>query len=375
MPFALNEATRFISPTKTPEFLAAGVPVVSTPIVDVVRTYGAAGLVEIAATPEEMVAAVERLVAQPREPWLAAVDCHLAQGSWDSTWTEMTRLMRAAKAQTRDRRDRKHRRQPAGDVGPGAAPRLPSYDWLIVGAGFAGSVMAERLASVRGERVLVVDRRSHIGGNAFDTLNEDGLLIHRYGPHIFHTNADKVVDYLSNFTAWRPYEHRVLAAVDDQLLPVPINLDTVNRLYGLSLTSDELAAWLATRAEPVAEIRTSEDVVVSTVGRELYEKFFQGYTRKQWGLDPSELDKSVTARVPTPDQPRRPLLHRYVPGHAGAGLHADVRAHARPPQHHGHARHGLCRHPGLRSRPSARSSPDRSTSTSATGSVGCPIAR
>ena len=299
MPFALNEATRFISPTKTPEYLAAGVPVVSTAIVDVVRTYGAAGLVEIVSSATEMVTAAERLLARPRDTWLSAVDRHLTQGSWDSTWSGMTRLMQDAKESSRAGAigSTATRQTATSDRGP--RTRLPSYDWLIVGAGFAGSVMAERLASVRGERVLVVDRRSHVGGNAFDTLNEDGLLIHRYGPHIFHTNADKVVDYLSTFTTWRPYEHRVLAAVDSQLLPVPINLDTVNKLYGLSLSSDELAAWLAARAEPVAEIRTSEDVVVSTVGRELYEKFFQGYTRKQWGLDPSELDKSVTARVPT----------------------------------------------------------------------------
>src|SRR3978361_1539333 len=137
------------------------------------------------------------------------------------------------------------------------------YDWLIVGAGFAGSVLAERLARERDERVLVIDRRDHVGGNAFDVLNDDGLLIHRYGPHIFHTNAKSVFDYLSRFTEWRPYEHRVLAEVDGQRVPIPINLDTVNRLYGLDLTPDSLKEWLAARAEPVAEIRTSEDVVVS----------------------------------------------------------------------------------------------------------------
>ena len=174
------------------------------------------------------------------------------------------------------------------------------FDWLIVGAGFAGSVIAERLASQRGERVLVVDRRPHIGGNAYDRYNEAGLLIHQYGPHIFHTNSEAIFAYLSQFTEWRAYEHRVLASVDGQLVPIPINRDTINRLYGLSLSSDEeVEAFLASRAEPVEEIRTSEDVVVSKVGRELYEKFFRGYTRKQWGLDPSHLDKSVTARVPT----------------------------------------------------------------------------
>ena len=173
------------------------------------------------------------------------------------------------------------------------------YDWLIVGAGFAGSVLAERLASQRNERVLIVDRRPHVGGNAYDRYDDAGLLIHQYGPHIFHTNSKQILDYLSQFTEWRFYEHRVLAEVDGLLLPIPINLDTVNKLYGLNLTSDELEGWFASRAEHVDEVRTSEDVVVSKVGRELYEKFFRGYTRKQWGLDPSELDKSVTARVPT----------------------------------------------------------------------------
>ena len=172
------------------------------------------------------------------------------------------------------------------------------FDWLIVGAGFAGSVLAERLASQRGEKVVVVDRRHHVGGNAYDLYNDAGLLIHQYGPHIFHTNSRPILDYLSKFTAWRPYEHRVLGEVDGMLVPIPINLDTVNWLYELSLTSDELTSWLAARAEKVDKIETSEDVVVSVVGRELYEKFFQGYTRKQWGLDPSQLDKSITARVP-----------------------------------------------------------------------------
>jgi UDP-galactopyranose mutase len=173
------------------------------------------------------------------------------------------------------------------------------FDWLIVGAGFAGSVLAERIASQRGESVLILDRRSHIGGNAYDCYDEAGILVHRYGPHIFHTNAQSIVDYLSQFTKWRPYEHRVLSAVDGKLLPIPINLDTINKLYGLDLTSEQLEAFFTSKREVVDEVRTSEDVVVSTIGRELYEKFFRGYTRKQWGVDPSELSKSVTARVPT----------------------------------------------------------------------------
>ncbi|MEA9845669.1 UDP-galactopyranose mutase [Xanthomonas campestris] len=178
--------------------------------------------------------------------------------------------------------------------------RRRGFDYLIVGAGFAGSVLAERLAAGLGKRVLVVDRRPHIGGNAYDFHDDAGVLIHRYGPHIFHTNAQRIVDYLSNFTEWRPYEHRVLAQVGEQQVPIPINMTTLNALYGLQLRSEEeAAAFLASRAEPVADIRTSEDVVINQVGRELYETFFRGYTRKQWGLDPSQLDKSVTSRVPT----------------------------------------------------------------------------
>ncbi|WP_108820895.1 UDP-galactopyranose mutase, partial [Xanthomonas fragariae] len=173
-------------------------------------------------------------------------------------------------------------------------------DCRVVGAGFAGSVLAERLATGLGKRVLVVDRRPHIGGNAYDFHDDAGVLIHRYGPHIFHTNAQRIVDYLSNFTQWRPYEHRVLAQVGEQQVPIPINMTTLNRLYGLQLTTEEeAAAFLASRAEPVADIQTSEDVVINQVGHALYETFFRGYTRKQWGLDPSQLDKSVTSRVPT----------------------------------------------------------------------------
>jgi UDP-galactopyranose mutase len=175
-----------------------------------------------------------------------------------------------------------------------------AFDVLVVGAGFAGSVMAERLAADAGKRVLVIDRRPHIAGNAYDERDEAGLLIHRYGPHIFHTNSGEIVGYLSRFTAWRPYEHRVLGQVRERLVPIPINRTTLNALFDAGLETDaEAASFLAARAEPTGEIRTSEDVVVSAVGRELYELFFRGYTRKQWGLDPSELNRSVTARVPT----------------------------------------------------------------------------
>ena len=205
------------------------------------------------------------------------------------------------------------------------------YDYLIVGAGFAGSVLAERLASQHGARVLIIDRRDHVGGNAYDEPNEAGILYHKYGPHIFHTNSEQVWDYLSQFTQWRPYEHRVRATVRDKLVPIPINRTTLNELFDLDLqTDDEAADYLASRAEPVEEIRTSEDVVINAVGHELYELFFRGYTRKQWGLDPSELDKQVTVADPDADEHGRPLFQRHLPGHASGRLHEDVRTHARP---------------------------------------------
>jgi UDP-galactopyranose mutase len=171
-------------------------------------------------------------------------------------------------------------------------------DVLVVGAGFSGSVVAERLAE-RGLEVLLIDKRPHIGGNAYDTPDRHGVLMHPYGPHIFHTNAPRVAEYLSQFTDWRPYEHHVLAKVGEQFVPIPINIGTVNRVYGLKLTEKTIQAFYDRVRQPRAQIRTSEDVVINAVGQDLYEKFFRGYTRKQWGLDPSELSASVAARIPT----------------------------------------------------------------------------
>ena len=172
------------------------------------------------------------------------------------------------------------------------------FDYMIVGAGFAGSTLAERLAAGLDKKVLLVDRRPHIGGNAYDAYDSDGILVHKYGPHIFHTNSKDVFEYLSRFTEWRQYQHRVRASVDGMLVPMPINLDTINTLYGLTLNAQQLTQFFADRAERRESVKTSEDVIVSKVGRELYEKFFKHYTRKQWGLDPSELEAQVTARVP-----------------------------------------------------------------------------
>ncbi len=293
-PFAINEATRFISPTKTPEYLAGGKPVVSTAILDVERQYGELDAVSVAASRADFITACEEALARPPGgAWLAEADAALADLSWDTTFSRMSTLVDEAIVR------REARIAPAAPA-THPAGRRAHYDVLVVGAGFAGSVLAERLAADGGKRVLLVDRRPHIAGNAYDVHDEAGVLIHQYGPHIFHTNSDEIVRYLSRFTGWRTYEHRVLASVDDKLVPIPINRTTVNALYGLGLRTDEEAAeFLKSRAEPVDRIRTSEDVVVSAVGRELYEKFFQGYTRKQWGVDPSELDKSVTSRVPT----------------------------------------------------------------------------
>jgi UDP-galactopyranose mutase len=173
------------------------------------------------------------------------------------------------------------------------------FDYLIVGAGFAGSVLAERLAREDDARVLIIDKRPHIAGNAFDFYDDAGILVHRYGPHIFHTNSPEVFAYLSRFTEWRPYQHRVLASVDGHLVPIPINLDTINTLFGLSLNAEQVAEYLASVAEPRERILTAEDAVVSKVGRQLYNAFFRGYTRKQWGVEPTELDAQVTARIPT----------------------------------------------------------------------------
>ncbi|MDC7711987.1 UDP-galactopyranose mutase [Vogesella indigofera] len=172
------------------------------------------------------------------------------------------------------------------------------YDYLIVGAGFAGAVCAEQLANA-GKTVLLIDKRPHIGGNANDTRDENGVLIHPYGPHIFHTNSKRIIEYLSRFTEWRFYEHRVLAVVDGDTYPIPINRTTINRLYGLELSEEQVEGYLDSVRQKRDPIRSSEDVVLNSVGPDLCEKFFRGYTRKQWGLDLSELSASVAARIPT----------------------------------------------------------------------------
>lgn len=150
-----------------------------------------------------------------------------------------------------------------------------------------------------GHSCLVIDQRTHIGGNAFDRTDDAGLLIHPYGPHIFHTNSSRIFEYLSRFTDWRSYEHRVLAKVGEQVVPLPINRTTLNALYDLDLDEAGAKAFLDRVREPRSPIRTSEDVVLDSVGSDLCEKFFRGYTAKQWGLDLSQLSAGVAARIPT----------------------------------------------------------------------------
>jgi len=345
LPFALNESTKFISPTKTPEYLAAHRPVVSTSIIDVVNPYGNNNLVHIADDAENFAIAVRKAFEKRADKkWKDAVDDFLAQNSWDKTWSKINTLIyktwqakvhsqvvipnNLMKIQTLHHNgfDLHTNGNDAKSITKKAISTVDSFrksslstidtqiediiksdnvtvgnasgfDYLIVGAGFAGCVLAERLAK-SGKKIVIIDKREHIGGNAYDCYNDDGILIHKYGPHIFHTNSLDVFEYLSRFTKWRNYEHRVLASVDGMMVPMPINLDTINNLYGFSFNSSELDEYFESVAEHPGHIITSEDVVVSKVGRSLYDKFFKNYTKKQWGLDPSELNASVAARVP-----------------------------------------------------------------------------
>jgi len=172
------------------------------------------------------------------------------------------------------------------------------FDYLIVGSGFAGSVLAERLASQLNKRVLVIERRNHIGGNSYDYYNNDGILVHKYGPHYFRTNNKAVFDYLSQFTEWHNVYYRIKVVVDGKLVTLPVNLDTVNELYGYGFSSDELKLFFDSKKTEIKEIKNSEDAIISKIGRELYEKIYKEYTVKQWGIEPKELDPSVCGRIP-----------------------------------------------------------------------------
>jgi UDP-galactopyranose mutase len=175
----------------------------------------------------------------------------------------------------------------------------PAFDLLVIGAGFSGAVLAERFARVLGKSSLVIDRRNHVAGNAFDEYDGAGVLVHRYGPHYFRTNSERVRAYLSQFTAWRAAEYQILAFSDGRLWNFPINLNTFEQFLGRPSSTEEMEVTLAKWRVPLARPpRNSEEVIVAQVGRELYEKFFKNYTRKQWRRDPSELDPGVCGRIP-----------------------------------------------------------------------------
>lgn len=177
-----------------------------------------------------------------------------------------------------------------------------TIDWLIVGAGFTGATLAENLASQLDQTVLLVDRRDHIGGNAYDEYDEHGVLVHRYGPHIFHTNSERVWAYLSRFTRWRPYQHRVLGSIDGQLVPLPFNLNTLHQLFPPShadrLERLLLEAFPYGARVPILKLRDAERPELIDLAEYIYQKVFVGYTSKQWDLTPEQLDPSVTGRVP-----------------------------------------------------------------------------
>ncbi len=313
MPFAINDATRFISPTKTPEYLAAGRPVVSTPIVDVARHYGTMAGV-IIASGSRFVSACDDALTLARSSdlaWRDEADAVLAATSWDDTAAAMLAAI--------------------AEVSSG--PERPHYDVLVVGAGFAGSVMAERFAADAGKRVLIIDRRPHIAGNAYDEKDAAGILIHRYGPHIFHTNAADIFAYLSRFTQWRPYEHRVLAEVRGRQVPIPINRTTLNMLFDAGLKDDEdAAAFLAARA---AGRRYShfEGRRRLCGRRRTVSPVLPRLHAQAMGSQPVRTGQGGHRPGSDTHQHGRPVFRRRLPGHARRWLYRHVRADARSPAH------------------------------------------
>lgn len=174
------------------------------------------------------------------------------------------------------------------------------YNFLIVGAGLSGCVIAERIATQLNKKVLLIDKRDHIGGNCYDKQDVEGILIHQYGPHWFHTNDKAIFSYLSTFTDWHLHEHKVKTSVDNMLLPIPINRDTINQLYKMQLGSPEEVQLFydSVRVKGIVHPQNAEEMIIGQVGYDLYEKFYKNYTIKQWNVHPKELHASVTARIP-----------------------------------------------------------------------------
>ena len=168
----------------------------------------------------------------------------------------------------------------------------------IIGAGISGAVLAERYSSL-GKKVVVIEKRSHIGGNCYDFIDDSGILVPMYGPHFFHTEIDNVWKYVNQFSEWSQYEHRVLSSVDGDLVPVPINIETVNKIFNLTIKSEnEMKDWLIENTSKIEEPKNSEDAAISRVGKVLYEKMFKNYTKKQWDHFPHELDPQIMNRIP-----------------------------------------------------------------------------
>jgi UDP-galactopyranose mutase len=189
---------------------------------------------------------------------------------------------------------------------------LDDVDLLVAGAGPAGCVIAERAASVLGWKVLLVDRRGHLAGNCHDCRHASGVLVHRYGPHYFRTNDDGLLRYLSRFADWVPARYEVRSLVRGQLLPFPINLETLERFFGRPLDAVSAQGLLDQLRQPIAQPRNSEELVLSRVGRELFEAFYRDYTLKQWGRPAAELEPEVCGRVPVRlDRDRRYVSHRH----------------------------------------------------------------
>src|SRR5262245_20618218 len=209
---------------------------------------------------------------------------------------------------------------------------LDDVDLLIAGAGPVGCVVAERAANLLGWKVLLVDRRPHLAGNCYDSHHDNGVLVHRYGPHYFRTNNAELMTYLSGFSDWIPARYEVRSLVRGELYPFPINLDTLEKFFGRSLDPMDAECLLARLREPIMEPRTSEELVLSRVGRELYEAFYRGYTCKQWGCEPRELDPSVCGRIPVRfDRDGRYVTHRFqmMPRHGFTALFRRMIAHRR----------------------------------------------
>ena len=182
--------------------------------------------------------------------------------------------------------------------GPDIIGFVEKFDFLIVGAGFAGAVLAERIASQLGKSCLIVEKRHHIGGNAYDHYDAAGVLVHDYGPHYFRTNSQRIVNYLSQFTEWREVEYKILSWTNGHYWHFPINLNTFEQLIGKPSTTEEMEAQLAEWRVKIDSPKNSEEVIVSQVGWKLYEMFFKNYTRKQWQRDAKDLNPSVCGRIP-----------------------------------------------------------------------------